>query len=151
MCCEQAIRCALPCMTYAEILSNWPTQCELLAATCTWKCMYKCTGSQTKTVPNSNDNDSRNESRFSRPLGSFIAARASQRSWANGQLANNELKSPNIIGLLLSHPASAHITRSSAIAEGPRGASCQLKSCQLPRNSAETTCTTSPEPSISCR
>jgi len=30
-------------------------------------------------------------------------------------------------------------TRSSAIAEGPRDASCQLKSCQLPRNSAETT------------
>jgi len=27
----------------------------------------------------------------------------------------------------------------------PRDASCQLKSCQLPRNSAETTCTTSPE------
>ena len=42
-------------------------------------------------------------------------------------------------------------TRSSAIAEGPRDASCQLKSCQLPRNSAETTCTTSPEPSITCR
>ena len=42
-------------------------------------------------------------------------------------------------------------TRSSAIAERPRDASCQLKSCQLPRNSAETTCTTSPEPSISCR
>jgi len=36
-------------------------------------------------------------------------------------------------------------TRSSAIAEGPRDASCQLKSCQLPRNSAETTSTTSPE------
>ena len=35
--------------------------------------------------------------------------------------------------------------RSSAIAEGPRDASCQLKSCQLPCNSAETTCTTSPE------
>jgi len=34
-------------------------------------------------------------------------------------------------------------TKSSAIAEGPRDASCQLKSCQLPRNSAETTCTTS--------
>ena len=32
-----------------------------------------------------------------------------------------------------------------AIAEGPHDASCQLKSCQLPRNSAETTCTTSPE------
>jgi len=36
-------------------------------------------------------------------------------------------------------------TRSSAIAEGPRDASCQLKSCQLPRNSAETTCMTSPD------
>jgi len=36
-------------------------------------------------------------------------------------------------------------TRSSAIAEGPRDASCQLKFCQLPRNRAETTCTTSPE------
>jgi len=36
-------------------------------------------------------------------------------------------------------------TRSSAIAEGPRDASCQLKSCQLPRNSVETICTTSPE------
>ena len=32
-----------------------------------------------------------------------------------------------------------------AIAEGPRDALCQLKSCQLPCNSAETTCTTSPE------
>jgi len=36
-------------------------------------------------------------------------------------------------------------TRSSAIAEGRRDASCQLKSCQLPLNSAETTCTTNPE------
>ena len=36
-------------------------------------------------------------------------------------------------------------TRSSATAEGPRDASCQLKSCQLPRNSAETTYTTSPD------
>ena len=36
-------------------------------------------------------------------------------------------------------------TRSSAIDKGPCDASCQLKSCQLPCNSAETTCTTSPE------
>jgi len=36
-------------------------------------------------------------------------------------------------------------TRSSAITEGPRDASCQLTSCQLPSNSAETSCTTSPE------
>ena len=42
---------------------------------------------------------------------------------------------------------SPKMTRSSAIAEGPRDASCQLKSCQLPRNSAETTYrpTTSPD------
>ena len=38
-----------------------------------------------------------------------------------------------------------NVTRSSAIAEGPRDASCQLKSCQLSCNSAETTSTTSPE------
>jgi len=37
------------------------------------------------------------------------------------------------------------VTRSSAIAEGPRDASCQLKYYQLPHNSAKTTCTTSPE------
>ena len=36
-------------------------------------------------------------------------------------------------------------TRSSAIDEGHLYASCQLTSCQLPRNSAETTCTTIPE------
>jgi len=36
-------------------------------------------------------------------------------------------------------------TRSSAIAEKPRDASCQLKSCQLPCDSAETTYTTSPD------
>jgi len=39
----------------------------------------------------------------------------------------------------------AYQTRSSAIAEVPRDASCQLKSCQLPRNSAETPYTTSPD------
>jgi len=37
------------------------------------------------------------------------------------------------------------ITRSSAIAEVPRDASCQLKFRQLPCNSAETTYTTSPD------
>jgi len=37
------------------------------------------------------------------------------------------------------------IAQHSAIAEGPRYASCQLKSCQFPRNSAESTCTTTPE------
>jgi len=42
--------------------------------------------------------------------------------------------------------ASTRGTRSSAIAEGPRDASCQLKSCQLPHKSAGTTCSTSPEP-----
>ena len=49
------------------------------------------------------------------------------------------------------HATTAVTARSSAIAEGPRDASCQLKSCQLPRNSAETTSRISPEPSISCR
>jgi len=39
----------------------------------------------------------------------------------------------------------AELTRSSAIAQGPRDAPCQLKFCQLPCNSAETTYTTSPD------
>jgi len=42
-------------------------------------------------------------------------------------------------------PAAVSRTRSSTIAEGPRDASRQLKSCQLPRTSADTTCTTTPE------
>ena len=41
--------------------------------------------------------------------------------------------------LFIRDKRNAELTRSSAIAEGPRDASCQLKSCQLPRNSAETT------------
>ena len=48
-----------------------------------------------------------------------------------------------LVGWQEGHPACK--TRSSAIAEGPRDASCHLKFCQLPRNSAETTCTRSPE------
>jgi len=47
--------------------------------------------------------------------------------------------------LLLLNVGLIILTRSSAIAEGPRDASCQLKSCQLPRNSAETTYTRSPD------
>ena len=43
--------------------------------------------------------------------------------------------------LFTCHVINLVYTRSSAIAEGPRDASCQLKSCQLPRNSAETTYT----------
>ena len=56
-----------------------------------------------------------------------------------------------IITSIICHRAEAegrlqsNHTRSSAIAEGPRDGSCQLKSCQLPRNSAETTYTTSPD------
>jgi len=49
------------------------------------------------------------------------------------------------MGLNFSPTFTAEQTRSSAIADGPRDASCQLKSCQLPRNSAETTRTISPE------
>jgi len=50
-----------------------------------------------------------------------------------------------LVGRQEGHPACK--TRSSAIAKGPRDASCQLKSCQLPRNSEETTYrpTTSPD------
>jgi len=40
--------------------------------------------------------------------------------------------------------ADAVLHKKLSYREGPRDASCQLKSCQLPRNSAETTYTTSP-------
>ena len=39
----------------------------------------------------------------------------------------------------------ANETRSSAIADGPRDATCQSNSCQLLRNSVGTTCTTNRE------
>ena len=51
----------------------------------------------------------------------------------------------NIINVICENNARPVLTRSSAIAEGPRDASCQLKSCQLRRSSAETTYTTSPD------
>ena len=41
--------------------------------------------------------------------------------------------------------SKTNMTRSSAVAEGPHDVSCQLKSCQLPCNSAETTYMTSPD------
>ena len=56
-----------------------------------------------------------------------------------------EVQSVNLEYVKCAHEITACTTRSSAIAEGPRDASCQLKSCQLPRNSAETTYTTSPD------
>jgi len=49
------------------------------------------------------------------------------------------------VSVSLSVRSRSSTTRSSAIAEGPRDASCKLKSCQLPHNSAETTYTTSPD------
>jgi len=48
-----------------------------------------------------------------------------------------------LVGRQEGHPACK--TRSSAIAEGLSDASCQLKSCQLQRNSVEATYTTSPD------
>jgi len=45
----------------------------------------------------------------------------------------------HISGISTLHMCYSYVQ--TAIAEGPRDASCHLKSCQLPRNSAETTCT----------
>ena len=76
--------------------------------------------------------------RFHRSSGQLISVRSRKRA-VRGSV---EFRPPD---------APANKTRSSAVAEGSRDASCQLKYCQLPSNSAENTCTTSPEPSISCR
>jgi len=65
-------------------------------------------------------------------------------AYNNNQIYNNMIIQ-NMTKCVLNHAqtdsthAKIAVTRSSAIAEGPRDASCQLKSCQLPRNSAETT------------
>jgi len=56
-----------------------------------------------------------------------------------------KLQARSWVSRALCVPGHHTATRSSAIAEGPRDGSCKLKSCQLPRNSAETSCTTSPE------
>ena len=61
-----------------------------------------------------------------------------------GILVNAKLRAQHL--KVIAHTETTSVsTRSSAIAEGPRDASCQLKYCQLPRNSAETTYTTSPD------
>ena len=57
----------------------------------------------------------------------------------------SQLKSGYLLHNCMNKLYNKSTTRSSAIADGPRDASCQLKSCQLPRNSTETTCTTTPE------
>jgi len=53
-------------------------------------------------------------------------------------LAPCHMHTSNIMRVHRAHVSVTNFrkTRSSAIAEGPRDASCQSKSCQLPRNSA---------------
>jgi len=70
-----------------------------------------------------------------RPVSSVTAARKLRSTTSRGTYFN----------IALHASIEFYATRSSAIAEGLRDASCQLKSCQLLRNSAETTRTTSPE------
>ena len=75
----------------------------------------------------------------------FILAQFSATvSSSMGILVNAKLRAQHL--KVIAHTETTSVsTRSSAIAEGPRDASCQLKYCQLPRNSAETTYTTSPD------
>jgi len=61
-------------------------------------------------------------------------------STAAGATCRPEIDICRRLGLFLH--VCVTFTRSSAIADGLRDTSCQLKPCQLPRNSAETTCTT---------
>ena len=54
---------------------------------------------------------------------------------------DNYLFQPSLLMLFI----FCYETDNLVVGEGPRDASCQLKSCQLPRNRAETTYTTSPD------
>jgi len=63
----------------------------------------------------------------------------------NVQIKIKNVKNVKNVTKIKKNVCKRNKTRSSAIAEEPRDASGQLKSCQLPRNSAETACTTSPE------
>ena len=67
-----------------------------------------------------------------------------ERAFSAAETLCTKIRSPSHHKYIIRHNDSLK-TRSSAIAEGPRDASCQLKSCQLPPNSAETTYTTSPD------
>ena len=66
-------------------------------------------------------------------LGMLIAHSCISKSFGVRHIVSSLSGAENV--WVTGHP---QITRSSAIVEGPRDASCQLKSCQLPRNSAET-------------
>jgi len=65
-------------------------------------------------------------------------------AYNDNQIYNNMIIQ-NMTKCVLNHDQtdSTHtkiaVTRSLAIAEGPHDVSCQLQSCQMPRNSAETT------------
>jgi len=63
----------------------------------------------------------------------LLARREHSRS---GRMGQTDGRTPDSCIDPALHTMQSVPTRSSAIAEGPRDASCQLKSCQLPRNSA---------------